>query len=235
MWWIYVSQTVCVCRSVRSLIPGGSGSDNSWIFTFQEVLSQLQVTLTHKDNQHSHWHTETTDTVTDTRLKFPFQWKSEKWKFEVKGPREDYYPHCSRHICLPQLSLWNIPSTPPPIIPRRNIKSPPLRCSEFRYLICPGTPSSRICSQRHGQGSFTSVLPCDVLKQVSLTSIRPILESASPVWWRLTKGLSEGAWSGHPAHSHQQAPAWSPACSLNTHLLALSAYAAVPCLSNLIN
>lgn len=47
--------------------------------------------------------------------------------------------------------------------------------------------TSSIRSQRHGQGSTTGA----GLKQIYLTSIRPILEYAGPVWGGLTKGLSE--------------------------------------------
>lgn len=55
---VFVSLTICVCLSV-SLISSSSGwsqsgSNNSWIFTFQEVLSQLEVTLTHNNNIYSH-------------------------------------------------------------------------------------------------------------------------------------------------------------------------------------
>lgn len=49
-WWIeiitcfFCEPTVCVCLSI--LISSSSGSKDSWLFTFQEVLSQIVITLT---------------------------------------------------------------------------------------------------------------------------------------------------------------------------------------------
>lgn len=53
--------TVHVCQNVCLIFSSSwwthSGSNNSWIFTFQEVLSQLEVTLTHNNNNtnNSYW------------------------------------------------------------------------------------------------------------------------------------------------------------------------------------
>ena len=49
--------TVHVCQNVCLIFSSSwwthSGSNNSWIFTFQEVLSQLDVTLTHNNNNNN--------------------------------------------------------------------------------------------------------------------------------------------------------------------------------------
>ncbi len=93
----------------------------------------------------------------------------------------------------------NIPSPPSPVISGHAIN----RVSTFKLL---GVQiSSDLSWDAHVKYMISKVrpriyylctakkadLPCDVLVQVYLTFIRPVLEYASPVWGGLPKGLSE--------------------------------------------
>lgn len=53
---VSVSLTVCVRSSIRLVLSRSgwtqSGSNDCWIFTFQEVLGELQVTLRHNNSSY---------------------------------------------------------------------------------------------------------------------------------------------------------------------------------------
>ncbi len=93
----------------------------------------------------------------------------------------------------------NIPSPPPPTISGQTIS----RISTFKLLGV--TISSDLSLDSHIRYMLTKAQPrihylsvakraglhFDVLKQIHLTFICPVRDYASPVWWGLTKGLSE--------------------------------------------